>query len=264
METWSSPALSQPPPPACAITSPLYNQSREDTYFRQAFDVQANIGSGSFGDVFRARCKEDGKMYAVKRSRVPFRGTTDRREKLEEVRKMESLPHHPNCVRFFRAWEERQYLYIQLELCATSLSQVAEAEHELPEATIWNYMVDLLLAIQHLHDNDLIHLDVKPDNILLSMDGVCKLGDFGLVVNVKENLGDAIEGDSKYLAPEVLSGRFSKAADIFSLGVTLLELACDLDLPANGQLWHQLRSGSLPPGFSRRKFFVSETARNSN
>ena len=41
-------------------------------------------------------------------------------------------------------------------------------------------------AIQHLHDNDLIHLDVKPENILLSMDGVCKLGDFGLVVNMKE------------------------------------------------------------------------------
>ena len=41
-------------------------------------------------------------------------------------------------------------------------------------------------AIKHLHDNDLIHMDVKPENILLSMDGVCKLGDFGLVVNLKE------------------------------------------------------------------------------
>lgn len=61
---------------AGAINSPLYNQSREDTYFRQAFEVEANIGSGSFGDVFRARCKEDGRMYAVKRSRVPFRGLT--------------------------------------------------------------------------------------------------------------------------------------------------------------------------------------------
>ena len=125
-------------------------------------------------------------MYAVKRSRVPFRGTTDRKEKLEEVRKMESLPHHPNCVRFYKAWEENQFLYIQLELCQTSLSEIAEQQHELPESLIWDYMIDLLLAIQHLHDNDLIHLDVKPENILLSMDGVCKLGDFGLVVNMRE------------------------------------------------------------------------------
>lgn len=63
---------------------------------------------------------------------------------------------------------------------------------------------------------------------------------------------DAVEGDSKYLAPEVLSGYFSKKADIFSLGITLLELACDLDLPANGTLWHELRQGSLPPSITRR------------
>lgn len=73
-------------------------------------------------------------------------GTTDRKEKLEEVRKMESLPHHPNCVRFHRAWEENQFLYIQLELCQTSLNQIAEAEHELPEPLIWDYMIDLLLV----------------------------------------------------------------------------------------------------------------------
>lgn len=131
-----------------SLQSPLYNESREDTYFRQAFEIEANIGSGSFGDVFRVRCKEDGRMYAVKRSRVPFRGTTDRKEKLEEVRKMESLPHHPNCVRFYRAWEENQFLYIQLELCRTSLHQIAESEHELPEPLIWDYMIDLLLVIQ--------------------------------------------------------------------------------------------------------------------
>ena len=111
------------------------------------------------------------------------------------------------------------------------------------------------------------------------MDGVCKLGDFGLVVNLKEvssilkfefidfqfnfffffpkNLCDAVEGDSKYLAPEVLSGKFSMKADIFSLGITLLELACDLDLPANGKLWHELRQGSLPSSITRRKLHYS-------
>ena len=67
---------------------------------------------------------------------------------------------------------------------------------------------------------------------------------------------DAVEGDSKYLAPEVLSGYFSKKADIFSLGITLLELACDLDLPANGTLWHELRQGSLPPSITRRTLTV--------
>ncbi len=54
------------------------------------------------------------------------------------------------------------------------------------------------------------------------------------------------EGDARYLAPEMLDGRVSKSADIFSLGITLVELACDLDLPSNGIGWQQLRHGQLP------------------
>ena len=53
-----------------------------------------------------------------------------------------------------------------------------------------------------------------------------------------------------YLAPEVLSGTFSKACDIFSLGVTLLELATDMDLPRSGQLWHDLRTRGPDPALT--------------
>ncbi|XP_071851156.1 membrane-associated tyrosine- and threonine-specific cdc2-inhibitory kinase-like isoform X2 [Apostichopus japonicus] len=60
------------------------------------------------------------------------------------------------------------------------------------------------------------------------MDGLCKLGDFGLTVSVKSGeLINAREGDAKYLAPELLEGKYSKAADVFSLGMTILELATD-------------------------------------
>lgn len=54
-------------------------------------------------------------------------------------------------------------------------------------------------------------------------------------------MNTAAEGDPKYLAKEILERRFTKAADVFSLGTTILELACDLDLPSNGELWHRLR-----------------------
>lgn len=56
-----------------------------------------------------------------------------------------------------------------------------------------------------------------------------------------------VAGDSKYMAKEVLQHHYSKAADIFSLGVTILELACDLDLPSGGSLWHQLRETGPDP-----------------
>lgn len=58
-----------------------------------------------------------------------------------------------------------------------------------------------------------------------------------------------IEGDPKYLAKETMQGVFTKTADIFSLGITTLELACDLELPGRGEGWHRLREGRMPPVF---------------
>ena len=60
---------------------------------------------------------------------------------------------------------------------------------------------------------------------------------------------DASEGDSRYIASELLRGEFGTAADIFSLGISLLELACDLELPSEGEGWHCLRNGQLPEEF---------------
>lgn len=57
---------------------------------------------------------------------------------------------------------------------------------------------------------------------------------------------EAVEGDSRYMAPELMQGEFTQAADIFSLGITILELACNLVLPPNGPNWIQMRNGHFP------------------
>ena len=64
--------------------------------------------------------------------------------------------------------------------------------------------MDLLQALQHLHDHDHVHMDIKPENIFLGMDGVCKLGDFGLMIDLAAAEAGGTEGDPKYLAPEVV------------------------------------------------------------
>ncbi|XP_060589095.1 membrane-associated tyrosine- and threonine-specific cdc2-inhibitory kinase-like [Ruditapes philippinarum] len=239
-----------------SVLSPGYNQHSRDLYFNQCFQVISQLGAGSFGEVFKVKSKEDGKLYAIKKSRERFRGQSDRR-KLEEVAKQEKLPHHPNCVKIHKAWEERQHLYLLVELCKTSLSNYAEAHHDISEPVIWNFLVDLLQAVKHLHAHNLIHMDIKPDNIFISYDGICKLGDFGLVIDLSKgnDFSEAQEGDPKYLAPELMDGKYSKAADIFSLGMTVLELASDLDLPRGGEGWHVLRRGQLPDEFLRDKSF---------
>ena len=143
-----------------------------------------------------------------------------------------------------------------------SLADLAEKKHDLPENLIWSYLVDLLLALKHLHDHNLVHMDVKPENIFVGRDGICKLGDFGLVVDLTREDDDVVAttGDAKYMAAELLEveevvsgrrqGHSGKPADVFSLGLTILELASDLDPPGSGPLWHQLRQTGPDPSLT--------------
>ncbi|XP_049516533.1 membrane-associated tyrosine- and threonine-specific cdc2-inhibitory kinase isoform X2 [Dermacentor silvarum] len=224
-----------------------YNEHAPVSYLHQCFYVDQKLGEGSFGVVYKVRCLDDGRWYAVKVANRQFRGQRDRRRQLEEVAKHELLPPHPHCVRFIKAWEEDYRLYIQTELCECSLATYTEKHHNLSEQLVWEFLVDLSLGVKHLHDHDLAHLDIKPENIFISKNGYYKLGDFGLVLDLKrDDPSDPLEGDPCYLAPELMEGHFTKAADIFSLGITVLELACDLELPSRGENWHALRSGTLP------------------
>ncbi|KAH8369733.1 hypothetical protein KR093_000740 [Drosophila rubida] len=221
-----------------------------ESHFEQCFERLAKLGEGSFGEVFQVRDRADSRQYAVKISKQLFRGEQYRSERLEEVRRYEEFSGQENCIRFIRAWEQYDRLFMQMELCRESLEQYLYRCRQIPEERIWHILLDLLRGLKSLHDRNLIHLDIKLDNVLIDDDDICKLADFGLVIDVdKANNHQATEGDSRYMAPEILQGQFSKAADIFSLGIAMLELACYMDLPSNGPLWHELRQGKLPEEF---------------
>ncbi|VDD85567.1 unnamed protein product [Enterobius vermicularis] len=162
----------------------FYDKNDPREYFEQCFEKERKIGEGSFGEVFRVKSKNDGAYYAVKRTIEPFRNSRDREMKLREVQKHELLPKHPNLVEFKCAWEERGQLYIQTELCEYSLADYALRVHNIPEEELWGYFVDMVAAVHHLHEQDLLHLDIKPENIFVSKN-MCKLGDFGLVYDLK-------------------------------------------------------------------------------
>jgi len=73
----------------------------------------------------------------------------------------------------------------------------------------------------------------------------------------QRDISEFTEGDSRYLAPEVMQGVVTTKADVFSLGLTILEIACHVDLPKGGTLWHQLRNGELPEPSNRSKLPVT-------
>lgn len=91
-----------------------------------------------------------------------------------------------------------------------------------------------------------LHLDLKPANVFITFEGTLKIGDFGMATRYPAARGIEREGDREYIAPEVLScQKYDKPADVFSLGIMMLEIAANIVLPDNGVHWQKLRSGDL-------------------
>jgi mitosis inhibitor protein kinase SWE1 len=82
---------------------------------------------------------------------------------------------------------------------------------------------------------------LKPSNILINFEGTLRIGDFGCATSMPAEKPET-EGDREYLAPEVLRSEFGKPADVFSLGLIMLEMAANVTLPPNGATWHALRN----------------------
>jgi len=125
-----------------------------------------------------------------------------------------------------------------------------------PESTIWKICHDIVSGLSHIHSHGIVHHDIKPSNIFFvshfRLGAICKIGDFGMAGDIG-TAEDGQEGDTIYMPPELLSSSVKHpSADIFSLGLTLYELASPVgwEMPVEGPRWHELRSGLHAPELS--------------
>ncbi|XP_078484657.1 serine/threonine-protein kinase 10 isoform X4 [Ciona intestinalis] len=190
------------------------------------------LGDGAFGVVYKARHKVDGRLAAAKI--IECRAEEDLEDFAVEINILASC-NHQNIVKLLDAFYFEMNLWVLIEFCDGGAldSIMLELERGLEERQIQVVCKKTCHALQYLHQNKIIHRDLKAGNVLLSMDGEVKLADFGVsALNTRTmQKRDTFIGTPYWMAPEVVMCEtfkdtpYNYSADIWSLGITLIELA---------------------------------------
>ncbi|KAL7630747.1 UNVERIFIED_CONTAM: hypothetical protein RMT77_019043 [Armadillidium vulgare] len=191
------------------------------------FEKLSKIGEGSYGMVYKCRNRETGQIVAIKKFMETEEDTLIRKIALREI-KMLKLLKHPHLVNLIEVFRRKKKLHLVFEYCElTLLNELEKYPKGYPHHPTKRIIYQLLKAIQFCHSQNVIHRDVKPENILLTKDGVLKLCDFGFArtLGPEDNLTDYV-ATRWYRAPELLVGdtHYGPAVDIWAIGCVMAEL----------------------------------------
>ncbi|KAA8647603.1 hypothetical protein EYZ11_004958 [Aspergillus tanneri] len=210
----------------------LKNSFVEGQLLDGRFRTVSPLNHGSFGMVFLANDLKTGQDVAIKclvknSGDGSIQSSTDAR--FEELNFHRRLAYHPNIVNLIHYFETDAHMYLVLEYCANGDLYEAIRLNRGPLETehVRDFMLQLVSAVEFMHDNGLYHRDIKPENIFLTQDGIMKLGDLGLVTREAWSY-EACVGSDRYMAPEQYdpanTGYSPAKADIWAIGICLLNV----------------------------------------
>jgi serine/threonine-protein kinase len=189
------------------------------------YEIVDTIAAGDFATVYRARDRELGREVAIKQVHQQFLADPRQLARYWQEAQLLASLQHPNIVTIYDITRSRGWLI--LELMRGSLKTAQGEPIDLDFLRI--VLSDALAALQFLHQNGVIHGDVKPSNLLIDARNRVKLGDFGLARRASNEEGSLVKGTTKYMAPELINPQFGAvgpASDLYSLGFSAYELIC--------------------------------------
>ncbi|UQD51664.1 Stk1 family PASTA domain-containing Ser/Thr kinase [Bacillus methanolicus] len=203
------------------------------------YKILKMIGGGGMANVYLAHDMILDRDVAVKMLRLDFANDEEFIRRFHREAQSATSLAHPNIVSIYDVGEENDLYYIVMEYVdGQTLKQYILQNSPIPTETALEIMQQLTSAISHAHQNDIVHRDIKPHNILLDKNGNVKVTDFGIAMALSATSitqTNSVLGSVHYLSPEqARGGMANKKSDIYSLGIVMFEMLTGR-LPFSGE-----------------------------
>jgi serine/threonine protein kinase len=216
-------------------------------------EIIKEIGAGGTASVFLGIDLNTGFPVAVKMLWKNLFKTSEMKERFIMEANQYLYLKHPNIVslRDFIIKEDAHYLVMEYIDGYNLDEYINKVSGPIPESKAIKMIMQVLDAVEFAHKRDVLHLDIKPANIMINKEGVIKLLDFGIATDSKKIIDGQIVGSPLYMSPEQTIGKnIDHQSDIYSLGITFFQMLTGSP-PINGnttkqELFNRIRKGSLP------------------
>lgn len=197
------------------------------------FEKIQTVGKGAYGAAVLYRKKDDDSLVILKEINMHDLNAAERQLALNEVSILAMLDH-PNIISYYDSFEEDGVLMIEIEYAdggtlAQKLAAMATKDKNIEEKEILQIFQQIVAAIRHIHELNILHRDLKTANIFLTKEGVVKVGDFGIskMLSSANKGANTVLGTPYYISPEMCEGKpYNDKSDIWALGCILYEMAC--------------------------------------
>ncbi|WP_026652692.1 Stk1 family PASTA domain-containing Ser/Thr kinase [Butyrivibrio proteoclasticus] len=200
------------------------------------YEVLEKIGTGGMSDVYKAKDHKLNRLVAVKVLKQEFSENENFVSKFRVEAQSTAGLMHPNIVNVYDVGDEDGVNYIVMELVdGITLKKYIEKKSRLSVKEAVSIAIQVAMGLEAAHNNNIIHRDIKPQNIMISKEGKVKVTDFGIAKAATSNtITSNVMGSVHYTSPEQARGGYSDAkSDIYSLGITLFEMLTGR-VPFNG------------------------------
>ena len=257
------------------------------------FEILQVLGEGSFGYIAKVKSRLNHKIYAMKKIDISKIKEQKVIKLMENETKILSDLDNPMIVKYYKSFNEDGALFILMEFMDNGdIGGIYKAnktlEKPIPEEKIYDIFIQSLKALSFIHSRNLIHRDIKPDNLFITVDGNVKLGDFGVSAALENEEGNnnnnfnnvselnqnkdkmigtikssnTVVGTPMYMSPEMLNyKKYDLKTDVYSMGVTFY-LLCYWDFPRKPAMDLNLELKIIDLPIQHNEDFYSQELKN--